>query len=163
MSKLSLHDVAGVQPGKALLQIVVVREGEGDYGPYLMVTFDIVAHEQEQCIGYELFQICSLTGRGAESTFKLALAAEVLTMEDAANITVDTPDVNIDLEEAVGTIVAAKIVKTKTNGNIKVYDYWPLSDPVVSDWPSIPAGEEGVEEEEEGEEVVEEEEETTHF
>lgn len=134
-----------VAPGKAVLQIIKLIEKDGEYGPYQLVVFKVLAHEKPTNVAREYTQICPLSGKAAQGTMKLALAAGIVTMEEIANAAAQGTQMVLPLEKLMNLVVAGTIKEGK-NKKQKIWEFYGILHPEFKEYPkvaTVSAGEEG--------------------
>lgn len=137
---MDFSDIAGLSPaqildgrlvleGKAQLLVADIEEREGQYGDYVSVTLQVVAHENESEVGKTFFASLSNGGEYAQkAALKFAWATGIYTQEAFANAQAkNETDLVIPWEDANGTTFFTELrhYKKKT-GDTKCTFGWNL-------------------------------------
>jgi len=126
-------------PGKCQLLVAACDEKEGDKGPYLSVTFQIVAHESpKQKLGKVSYNTLNLSGKGAIRALKYARACGLVTQQDLAAAKASGSGIDIDYTKSLGAVIFATLEASTYNGKPKCrveWDFRALSDPEAGSYP----------------------------
>lgn len=146
-------------PGKCALKVLSANHKEGKKGPYYAVTFEVVAHEKEEAVGLEYFQIFPMSGTAAKGTLQLALATGTITLEELQDSALTGKGgIEFDLRLATDCLVFGEITKGEWQGKdtYKVWDVYGPDEPESAEYPHPkPAGSDVQDEDQTGVPVVE--------
>jgi len=129
------------KPGKCQLLVSGIEEHDDSDRPYISVTHEIAAHEDEDQVGKISYNNFSLTGKASRRAVMFAEACGIVTKEELAQAAAEGTSIDIPYDKAYGAVYFATLEESEYNGKKKCRAEWDikhLNNEECADYPCSP-------------------------